>query len=94
MAGKIGRMEPFDGTVEPWDSYQERLEQYFICNDVKNGKKVPVLLTLIGGPTHSLLRGLTAPKKPSEETYANLVTGLKVHLCPKPPSYSRTLPFS
>ena len=39
MADKIGRMEPFYGTVEPWDSYQERLEQYFVCNDVKNEKR-------------------------------------------------------
>lgn len=84
MAGKIGRMDYYDSTVETWDSYSERLEQYFICNDVKDEKKVPVLLTLIGGNTYSLLRGLTAPNKPSEETFANLVKVLKDHLCPKP----------
>lgn len=84
MAGKIGRMDPFDNSVETWDSYQERLEQYFICNDVRNEKKVPVLLTLVGGNTYSLLRGLTAPRKPSEESYDDLVRVLQGHLCPKP----------
>ncbi|XP_062620772.1 uncharacterized protein K02A2.6-like [Saccostrea cucullata] len=84
MAGKIGRLEPFDSAVESWDSYHERLEQYFICNEVKSEKKVPVLLTLIGGNTYSLLRGLTRPKKPSEVSYGDLVATLRKHLCPKP----------
>ncbi|KAL5018941.1 hypothetical protein ScPMuIL_004663 [Solemya velum] len=84
MAMKIGHIDQFDSSVEPWDSYVERLEQFFICNDVRDEKKVPVLLTVIGGSTYSLLRGLTAPKKPHEETYANIVQKLKTHLCPKP----------
>lgn len=84
MAGKIGRLEPFDSAIESWDSYHERLEQYFICNEVKAEKKVPVLLTLIGGNTYSLLRGLTRPKKPAEVSYGDLVATLRKHLCPKP----------
>lgn len=84
MAGKIGRLEPFDSTVDSWDSYHERLEQYFICNEVNLEKKVPVLLTLIGRSTYSLLRGLTRPKKLSEVSYEDLVATLRKHLCPKP----------
>ena len=84
MAGKIGRLEPLDSAIESWDSYHERLEQYFICNEVKAEKKVPVLLTLIGGNTYSLLRGLTRPKKPAEVSYGDLVATLRKHLCPKP----------
>ncbi|KAK3100621.1 hypothetical protein FSP39_022706 [Pinctada imbricata] len=84
MSGRIGRIEPFDNTSETWDAYEERLEQYFICNEVPNPKKVSVLVTLIGGSTYQLLRNLTAPRKPSEETYDDLVRKLREHLCRKP----------
>ena len=29
---------------ESWDSYLKRLEQYFICNDIKDEKQLPALL--------------------------------------------------
>lgn len=83
-AGKIGRLEQFDSAVESWDSYQERLEQYFICKHVANEKKVPKFLTSIGGSTYSLLRGLTRLKKPFEVSYRNLEMTPQKHLCPKP----------
>ena len=41
IAGKIGRLEPFDNAIESWDSYHERPEQYFICNEVKAERKYP-----------------------------------------------------
>ncbi|OWF50156.1 hypothetical protein KP79_PYT25695 [Mizuhopecten yessoensis] len=84
MAGRIGRIDTFDQGNESWDSYGERLEQYFICNDVKEEKRVPALLSLVGGNTYQLLRGLTAPKKPSEETFERLGKLLKDHFNPKP----------
>lgn len=31
-----------------WDNYVERLEQYFIVNDIDENKKVPLLLTVMG----------------------------------------------
>jgi hypothetical protein len=42
------------------------LEQYFEVNDIAEDKKVPALLTLLGGKTYTLLRNLTAPNKPKE----------------------------
>ena len=45
----IGRIEPFEEQEGTWDQYQERLEQYFIANDVDDDKRVPVTLSLIGG---------------------------------------------
>jgi hypothetical protein len=59
--GIIGRIEPFEDTVETWTSYTERLEQYFEVKDIAEDKKVPALLTLLGGKTYTLLRNLTAP---------------------------------
>jgi hypothetical protein len=82
--GIIGRIEPFEDTVETWKSYTERLEQYFEVNDIAEDKKVPALLTLLGGKTYTLLRNLTAPNKPKEKDYTTLVNLLRDHLTPKP----------
>ena len=82
--GIIGRIEPFEDTVETWTSYTERLEQYFEVNDIAEDKKVPALLTLLGGKTYTLLRNLTAPNKPKEKDYTTLVNLLRDHLTPKP----------
>ena len=54
-SGIIGRVEPFQLGVEDWDQYAERLEQYFICNDIADGKKVAVLITVVGADTYGLL---------------------------------------
>lgn len=82
--GLIGKIDPFDETIEPWESYVERFEQYFTVNEIDPGKKVPSLLCLIGGRLYSLLRDLTFPDKPAEKTYQELVTLLNSHLSPKP----------
>ncbi|XP_053391329.1 uncharacterized protein K02A2.6-like [Mercenaria mercenaria] len=48
MAGYIGKIEPYDENIDSWISYEERLVQYFSANDIEDGKRVSVLLTLIG----------------------------------------------
>ena len=82
--GYIGKIEPFDDSVESWNSYVERLEQYFTVNEIDDEKKVPALLTLLGGKTYGLLRNLTLPDKPATQTYDAIVKLLKDHLSPKP----------
>jgi hypothetical protein len=82
--GYIGKIEPFDDSVESWNSYVERLEQYFTVNEIDDEKKVPALLTLLGGKTYGLLRNLTLPDKPATKTYDAIVKLLKDHLSPKP----------
>lgn len=91
--GLIGKIDPSDETIEPWESYVERFEQYFTVNEIDPGKKVPSLLCLIGGRLYSLLQDLTFPDKPAEKTYQDLVTLLNSHLSPKPIKNSRTLSF-
>ena len=76
----IGKLEEFYETHGDWTAYIERVEQYFLANDVDDEKKVPVLLTVIGGKTYSLLRTLTSPDKPSTKPLAIL----QGHLSPKP----------
>ena len=65
MAGRVGRIDVFDDSVESWCSYTERLDQYFLANEVTEEKKVPALLSLIGSRTYGLLRNLTAPALPA-----------------------------
>ncbi|XP_036815479.1 uncharacterized protein LOC118943635 [Oncorhynchus mykiss] len=80
----IGKIDVFDDTQENWATYIERLEQYFIANDIADNKRVPALLSLIGPKTYSLLRDLTAPLKPSNKTFTEIVEILQNHLSPKP----------
>ena len=47
-------------------------------------KRVPVLLTVIGGKTYNLLRTLIYPDKPSIKSFDQIVAILQGHLSPKP----------
>ena len=62
-------------------------------NEVEDDKKVPALLTLLGGKTYGLLRNLTLPDKPATKTYNAIVKLLKGHLNPKPLKVAETIPF-
>ncbi|CAC5364000.1 unnamed protein product [Mytilus coruscus] len=84
MAGYIGKIENFNDGIEQWTSCTERLEQYFAVNEINNDKRVPALLSLIGGKTCALLRNLTTPDKPKDKSYEDIVKVLKEHLSPAP----------
>ena len=83
-SGTIGQVEPFQLGVEDWDQYTERLEQYFVCNEIPNEKKVAVLITIVRTETYGLLCNLIAPAKPASKSYDELVSAIKDHLKPKP----------
>jgi len=54
-----GSMKAFNAQVDDWSIYVERLQHYFIANDVTDaGKKRSILLTVCGTPTYKLLRSL------------------------------------
>ena len=80
----IGNIDSFDANLETWDSYCERLGQFFVANEVGDDKKKASLLSLIGPKTYTLLRNLCAPHKPSEKSYDELVQLLNAQLNPKP----------
>ncbi len=80
-----GRVNEFDEAAEDWDSYVERLDQYFEANDVDDaGKKRSILLSVCGAKTYNLVRSLTAPAKPAEKSYDALTALLKKHYNPRP----------
>ena len=51
----IGNIEAFDETNDNWNAYVERVEQYFMANDIKEDKQVAVILSLMGNKTYRLL---------------------------------------
>ena len=73
--------------------WQERLEQFFIANDVIEEKKVALLLTLIGKNGYSLLRNLCMPESPSNKTYPELTKLMKNHLQPAPSEITERYKF-
>ena len=87
-------MTAIHGTLSPymegedWDDYVERMDQYFIANDVDDadgkGKKRAVFLSVIGSKTYGLIKTLLAPDKPVSKTYKELVELVRQHISPKP----------
>ena len=59
----IGKIEAFDETNDDWNAYVERIEQFFIANEIKDNKQVVVMLSLMGNKTYGLLPNLAAPAK-------------------------------
>ena len=51
-----GNFGQFDRGVEDWAAYCERLEQYFLANDVTDPtKQLAVLLSVCGAATYQLI---------------------------------------
>ena len=82
--GIIGHIQEFQPENELLSSYLERVQLFFIANDVVEEKKVAVFLSVIGSKTYSLLRNLLAPNLPQNQAYAALMETLKKHFEPKP----------
>ena len=88
-----GKIEHFQ-IGEDWESYEERLQQYFKANGITDAEKqVAVFLTVIGSHLYKLLRNLVSLNKPSEKSYEQLTTVLKQHLVPKPIVIAERLKF-
>ena len=80
----IGKIDAFDEANDDWNAYVERMEQYFIANEIDKDKQVAVMLSLMGNKTYGLLRNLAASAKPSTLSFKTIVDTLQKHLSPKP----------
>lgn len=80
----VGKLEPFDLHKDDWNLYIDRLEQYFIVNDVKPAMRIATLITVVGSDAYELMVNLCTPEKPSAKTYDDLVDIMRRHLQPKP----------
>ena len=85
MAAIHGSIGPFNSSAEDWTSYSERLQQYFIANDVNDdSKQRAILLSNCGPQTYQLLKSLLTPDKPADKTFTEIVKKLKDYWQPKP----------
>ena len=71
----LGRMEEFTPGSN-WRQYVRRLERYFEVNNVPSTKRVPCILTLMGSEMYALLRSISAPVKPKELSFTDIVETL------------------
>ena len=53
-------------------------------NSVPADKHVPSILTLMGSKMYALLRSISAPRKPKELNFTEIVDNLAQHVDPKP----------
>ena len=79
----LGNVGIFEENQEDFESYQSRVELFFVANDVEQAKYAASFLSLIGPKAYKLVKSLVAPKKPSECTYAYLTSTLKNHYTPQ-----------
>ena len=81
----LGRIDSFDLKTDNIAEYIERVEQYFIANDVTDEKKqTAIFLTVAGNKMYSLLKNLLAPESPAGKTVNTLSETLIDHLKPQP----------
>ena len=79
------RVECFYPATDDWSTYVERLEHYFIANDIiTEAKRRSTLLTLAGPEVYLLACNLVAPDKSGDKSYDDLVALIKKHYSPKP----------
>ncbi|PFX16058.1 Uncharacterized protein K02A2.6 [Stylophora pistillata] len=79
----LGRMEEFTPGSD-WKHYVKRLEMFFEVNSIPTDKRVPSILTLMGSKMYALLRSISAPRRPKEFNFAEIVEILAQHVDPKP----------
>lgn len=66
-------LQEFNPIEMEWNIYEERLKQFFLCNDITTEvKKASNLLTRLNGETFKILRDLVSPEKLETKKYDDL----------------------
>ena len=90
-----GSVTTFDGDQEEWVEYAERLDNYFIANDIDdNIKKRAILLNGVGPVTYRLIKTLALPGMPKDLSFEEIVERVKRHFNPKPLPIVRRFEFN
>ncbi|XP_026725610.1 uncharacterized protein LOC113492342 [Trichoplusia ni] len=89
----VGKIGAFDVSKDNWGTYVDRLDQYFIANNVKSELKIATLITVVGNSAYELMVNLCTPVKPATKTYDELVAVMKGHLNPKPSMLAERFKF-
>ena len=96
MAVSFGKLEEFD-TVDgdDWVQYIERMEHFFLANDITDAtKQRSILISSMGQKAYKTLRNLVAPTKPTDISFTNLVKAMTAHFCPPPSEIVQRFQFN
>ena len=82
----FGHIDKFDANgKEIFSNYLERLEFYFLANDISDdGKKKAIFLSSVGSETYKLIRDLCTPDAPTSKNFTDICSLLNEHLNPEP----------
>ena len=84
MAAHYGVVTEFMYEAENFNEWIERLEQWFIANDITAAvKKCALILSNIGARGYKLMRSFSQ-NEPTSKSYAELKKFMMEHLHPKP----------
>lgn len=75
----IGQVSVFDPEEESWTEYKERLEHYFLENDITEAAKKSVSIAVVEAKTYKLLTNLCKPQQPVELDFEELCEVLTKH---------------
>ena len=90
LHGSIGEFHP---DKEEWTSYIERLESYFVANDVPSAKK-DTLFSICCPSIYKLVKNLAVLQAPKDLLYEEVVKLVKDHYNPKPPVIIQRFKFN
>ena len=81
----VGSLSEFDEEDGDWVEYIERLQHFFLANDIDDeGKQRLILLSVCGAKTYKLIRNIATPQKPGVIDFKELVIMVQNHHNPKP----------
>ena len=94
-SGLHGVVLPFDRNQEEWVEYAERLESYFIANDITDTpKRRAILLNGVGPSTYCLIKTLALPGSTNDFKFEELVDMVITHYNPKPSPIFKRFKFN
>ncbi|RUS83602.1 hypothetical protein EGW08_008656 [Elysia chlorotica] len=95
MASIIGTVSPFNEAEDTWQSYAERLEFFFVANEIESeAKKQAIFLSSMGVKPYKLLSNLVSPRKPGDCTYREILDILENHHNPRPSTIVQRFKFN
>ena len=91
----LGQIKSYDSAQEEWQQYVERLEQFFVANEITGKveveKRRATFLSVVGCSSYTLLRSLIAP---ADKTSEELVAVLSKHYSPQPTEVMQRFRFN
>ena len=78
----FGQIQEFDPSSKLFTVYMEKVNLFFMANNVPDEKKAPLFLTIVGKPTYALIRDLIQPSSPVNKTLQDIMDVLKKHYQP------------